>query len=156
MKTIVDLQLATEDIEVPDQNQCEQIISQVFNILAITESKECTIRIVGMKESAALNKQYRNKDDATNVLSFPFDSPVKMDIDLLGDLVICAPLVISEAEQQGKSENMHWAHLIVHGCLHLLGYEHHLETEAEQMEELERLILNKLGFTDPYQMIDPA
>jgi len=156
MKAIVDLQLAIEDLEVPEQRQCEQIISQMLSVLALTESKECTIRIVGIKESAALNKQYRNKEGATNVLSFPFDSPVEMDIDLLGDLVICAPLVISEAKQQGKSAELHWAHLIVHGCLHLLGYEHQLETEAEQMEELERLILGKMGHTDPYQVIDPA
>jgi probable rRNA maturation factor len=79
-----------------------------------------------------------------------------MDIDLLGDLVICAPLVISEAIQQNKSKEMHWTHLIVHGCLHLSGYDHLNETDAEIMEGLERKILDKLGFTDPYQVIDPA
>ncbi len=156
MKAIVDLQLAIENITCPEQSQCEEIVLQVLKILNINESKECTIRIVDLNESAVLNNQYRKKNAATNVLSFPFESPLKMDIDLLGDLVICAPLVVSEARQQGKPESMHWTHLIVHGCLHLLGYDHLEQAEADDMEDLERIIFNKLGFTDPYQMIDPA
>ncbi len=156
MKAVVDLQICTDGFPVPDQARCELIVLQVLETLGVSESKECTVRIVGLEESAALNQQYRNKIGATNVLSFPFESPVEMDIDLLGDLVICAPLVISEAIQQNKSKEMHWTHLIVHGCLHLSGYDHLNETDAEIMEGLERKILDKLGFTDPYQVIDPA
>ncbi len=156
MNAIVDLQLAMENIEAPDREFCEQVVSQVLQTLNITEPKECTIRIVDEKESAELNAQFRNKDKPTNVLSFPFESPVAMDIGLLGDIVICAPVVVSESKQQNKSENMHWTHLITHGCLHLLDYDHQNEAEAEEMENLERTVLNKLGFTDPYQEIDPV
>jgi len=155
MNAIVDLQLATDNSKAPDVEFCEQVVSQVLKSLKITESKECTIRIVDEKESSALNEQFRNKMKPTNVLSFPFESPVEMDIELLGDIVICAPIVISEAKQQNKPEKMHWTHLIAHGCLHLLGYDHQNEAEADIMERLERSILNKLGFTDPYQIIEP-
>ncbi len=155
MNAIVDLQLAIENIEVPDRKCCEQVVSQVLQSLKISEPKECTIRIVDEIESAELNAQFRKNDKPTNVLSFPFESPVAMDIELLGDIVICAPVVVSESKQQNKSENMHWSHLITHGCLHLLGYDHQNEAEAEEMESLERTVLNKLGFTDPYQEIDP-
>ncbi len=156
MNAIVDLQLAMKNIEAPDCEFCQQVVLQVLQTLKITEPKECTIRIVDEKESAELNAQFRNKDKPTNVLSFPFESPVAMDIELLGDIVICAPVVVSESKLQNKSENMHWSHLITHGCLHLLGYDHQNEAEADEMESLERTVLNKLGFTDPYQEIDPV
>ena len=156
MSAIVDLQLAIENSEAPDCEFCEQVVSEVLDTLKIIESKECTIRIVDEKESAALNTQYRNKNNPTNVLSFPFEAPLEMDIELLGDIVICAPVVTSEAKQQNKSESMHWTHLITHGCLHLLGFDHQSETEAEEMENLERTVLSNLGYTDPYQFIDPV
>ena len=156
MSAIVDLQLAIENSETPDREFCEQVVSEVLETLKITESKECTIRIVDEQESADLNAQYRNKDNPTNVLSFPFEAPLEMDIELLGDIVICAPVVASEAKQQNKSETMHWTHLITHGCLHLLGFDHQSETEAEEMENLERTVLSNLGYTDPYQLIDPV
>ena len=116
------------------------------------------IRVVDKEESASLNEQYRNKQGATNVLSFTFESPVDIDLemetDLLGDLVICAPLVTEQAMEQNKTIEMHWTHLIVHGILHLLGYDHLNETDSDEMESLERKIMTKLGYSDPYRMID--
>lgn len=156
MKAVVDLQLACEDYSTPDQEQCEQIVQGVLDSLGIQEPKECTIRVVDEAESAELNQQYRGKGGPTNVLSFPFETMVEMDIDLLGDLVICAPVVIRQAKEQNKSEAMHWAHLIVHGCLHLLGYDHIEAADASKMEALEIAIMDKLGYPDPYQVIDPV
>lgn len=113
------------------------------------ESAELTIRIVGETESHELNLQYRGKDKPTNVLSFPFDAPEMVESDLLGDLVICAPVVSREAAAQGKSLEAHWAHMVVHGALHLLGFDHQNEQEAEEMEGLEREIIEVMGYPDP-------
>lgn len=109
-----------------------------------------TIRIVDTAESAELNQRYRQKSGATNVLSFPADLPEEIELPLLGDLVICAPLVQTEAAAQGKAVMAHWAHLVIHGCLHLLGYDHIEPAEAEQMESLETRLLQQLGLPDPY------
>ena len=109
---------------------------------------ELTLRVVGAAESRALNKRYRGKDKPTNVLSFPATaSPGERRV---GDLVLCAPVVASEARAQNKSAQAHWAHLVVHGCLHLLGHNHEVEAEAVEMEAKERKILKRLGFPDPY------
>lgn len=112
------------------------------------------IRIVDAAESRALNRDYRGRDYPTNVLSFPFEAPPGLPDDasggLLGDLVICAPVVRREAAEQGKAPGAHWAHMLVHGLLHLLGYDHQNDTEAEAMEGRERALLAALGFPDPY------
>lgn len=110
---------------------------------------ELTIRIVDQAESQSLNAQYRGIDKPTNVLSFPYDHEL-MQAELLGDIVICAPVVLREAAQQQKSPRAHWAHMVVHGCLHILGYDHLQDEEANAMESRERSILNALGFEDPY------
>ncbi len=110
---------------------------------------DVTIRIVDAAESQELNRRYRGKDKSTNVLSFPYDGDM-LDVPVLGDIVICGPVVQLEAEQQGKEPRAHWAHLVVHGCLHLLGYDHVQESEAEVMEARERKILAGMGFPDPY------
>ena len=109
---------------------------------------QITIRLVDAEEGQALNREYRRKDYATNVLSFPYETePV-----ILGDLVICAPVVAREAAEQGKTPEAHYAHLIVHGLLHLQGYDHETgEDDAQRMEDKERAILASLGFDDPYQ-----
>ena len=113
------------------------------------EALEQTLRIVGEAESRELNRRYRGKDAATNVLAFPVDAEY-LDYDCLGDLVICAPLVAAEAAAQGKSEDAHWAHLVVHGMLHLQGFDHHEPAAARAMERLEIKILGTLGYTNPY------
>ena len=115
---------------------------------------ELTVRIVSTDESAELNEQYRNKKGATNVLSFPFEAPAEVDIDLLGDLVVCADVVKQQSIEQHKQEKAHWAHMIVHGTLHLLGYDHLNDAEAEVMENKEIKILSQLGYPDPYQEIE--
>lgn len=116
---------------------------------------DLAIRIVDEPEGRALNRHYRGKDYATNVLSFPAELPEGLPADfhmpLLGDLVICAPVVAREAREQGKPCNAHYAHLTVHGTLHLLGWDHENDRDAEAMEQLEREILAGLGITDPYQ-----
>jgi probable rRNA maturation factor len=114
------------------------------------QNYELTIRLVDEEESRALNSQYRGKDKPTNVLSFPFEAPAQIELDLLGDLVICAPVVGKEAKEQEKPELSHWAHMVVHGTLHLLGYDHTEDQEADEMEAIEVSILSKLGFPDPY------
>lgn len=112
---------------------------------------ELTIRLVDEAEGRELNHTWRQKDYATNVLSFPADVPDELlDIPLLGDLVICVPVVAREAAEQGKPQEAHWAHLVIHGCLHLLGYDHIDDAEADEMETLERQLLAELGHPDPY------
>ena len=112
---------------------------------------ELSIRIVGAREGRALNRQYRGKDYATNVLSFLVELPRGVASPLLGDLVICAPVVAREAREQGKSARHHYAHLTVHGVLHLLGFDHQNERDATRMETLETRILAGFGIADPYQ-----
>jgi probable rRNA maturation factor len=111
---------------------------------------DLAIRVVDTKEACSLNRHYRGKDYATNVLSFPADLPPEMQVPLLGDLVICAPVVAKEAAEQGKSLAAHYAHLTIHGVLHLLGLDHEDEREAEAMELIERELLADLGYPDPY------
>ena len=112
---------------------------------------QVSIEIVDKDTSQELNKTYRNKDKPTNVLSFPLDLPEFVEEILIGDLAICAEVVSKEAQQQSKILEHHWAHLTIHGCLHLLGYDHIEDDEAEQMEQLEIKVLDQLGFPNPYQ-----
>ena len=111
---------------------------------------DLAIRIVDEREGQALNRHYRGKDYATNVLSFPAELPEGVKLPLLGDLVICAPVVAREATEQGKPVAAHYAHLTVHGVLHLLGWDHEHDKDAEAMEQLEREVLAELGLPDPY------
>lgn len=112
---------------------------------------EVAIRIVDTDEGQALNRDYRGKDYATNVLSFPAELPPGVDLPLIGDLAICAPVVAREADEQGKKPRDHWAHLTVHGTLHLLGHDHIEDADADAMEALETRILAGLGISDPYK-----
>jgi len=112
---------------------------------------EVTIRLVDEAESHELNHTWRGKDKPTNVLSFPFEAPPGIeDFPLLGDLIICRQVVEQEAVEQHKALEAHWAHMVIHGSLHLLGYDHIVDEEAEEMEALETEIMLALGYTDPY------
>ena len=144
MSLTVDMQNAT-NLPTPSQQHFESWVSAALST-ANTEDKstELSIRIVEPKESAELNLRYRNKDNATNVLSFPTEFAPGFDLPQLGDLIICADLVNQEALQQNKTSTAHWAHLTVHGVLHLLGYDHIEDIEAEQMEAIEIEILEKI------------
>lgn len=114
------------------------------------ERVELVIRVVDEEEITILNRDYRGRDRPTNVLAFPFEAPPPVESDLIGDVVICAPVVAREALEQGRAERAHWAHMVVHGVLHLLGYDHLSDAQAQAMEALEREILGGLGYPDPY------
>ena len=143
-----EIQTVCQTWNIPDGDQFQAWLEAVFP--QCSEPMEIVIRIVDEQESAVLNARYRHKSGPTNVLSFPFQSPVELDVHLLGDLVICAPLVEKEAREQNKKVFDHWAHLVVHGVLHLLGFDHQEEKDASQMEAKETAILKKLGIPDPY------
>lgn len=115
------------------------------------EQAQLVVRIVDREESRQLNERYRRRPGATNVLSFPFEQPELLEPPLLGDVVVCAPLVESEAHEQGRAVEAHWAHLVVHGVLHLLGYDHEHDAQAKVMEQTETVILASLGYPDPYR-----
>ena len=145
----VDLQIATENIEgVPTEEQIVQWATAA--VQPEGDEVEMTVRIVDEAESHELNLTYRGKDRPTNVLSFPFECPDEVELPLLGDLVICRQVVEREAAEQEKPLMAHWAHMVVHGSLHLLGYDHIEDDEAEEMESLETQIMQGLGFDDPY------
>ena len=148
----IDLQLACEDnSNLPTQDQLTQWATAALKNRTELEEPELTVRIVDEEESQQLNFEYREKDKPTNVLSFPFDAPPHVPIPLLGDLVVCKQVVANEAVEQKKTSEAHWAHMIVHGCLHLLGFDHIEDEEAEEMEGIERVVLAELGFEDPYK-----
>lgn len=146
---LVDLQIATENIEgLPTEEQIVQWATAA--VQPEGNEVEMTVRIVDEAESHELNLTYRGKDRPTNVLSFPFECPDEVELPLLGDLVICRQVVEREAAEQEKPLMAHWAHMVVHGSLHLLGYDHIEDDEAEEMESLETQIMQGLGFDEPY------
>ncbi|TYA51953.1 rRNA maturation RNase YbeY [Aggregatibacter actinomycetemcomitans] len=148
-KIIIDLQIASADESgLPTAAQIEQWATAA--VQPQSGEIEMTVRIVDETESHALNLNYRGKDRPTNVLSFPFECPDEVELPLLGDLVICRQVVEREAQEQEKPLMAHWAHMVVHGSLHLLGYDHIEDDEAEEMESLETQIMIGLGFVDPY------
>ena len=148
-KMIIDLQIVCEqESGLPTAEQIEQWATAAVE--PQSDEVEMTVRIVDEAESHALNLNYRGKDRPTNVLSFPFECPDEVELPLLGDLVICRQVVEREAQEQDKPVMAHWAHMVVHGSLHLLGYDHIEDDEAEKMESLETQIMTGLGFADPY------
>ena len=149
MAQVVDIQRVLEhDIYTPENAQIEQWIAASLDHYG--KEAEVCIRIVENDEMIALNHQYRGKNKTTNVLSFPTDFPEELELPLLGDVIICADVVAREAMEQGKTPEAHWAHMVVHGMLHLLGYDHIEDTEANVMEKLETDILLRLHYPAPY------
>lgn len=115
-----------------------------------SEGAELCIRIVDAAESRRLNNEFRGVDKPTNILSFPFEAPAGIPVNILGDLAICCEVMQREAKEQGKLEEHHWAHLVIHGVLHLLGFDHIKNVDAKIMEALETKLLAHLGISDPY------
>ena len=144
----VDIQRATDAPGLPADSELERWAAHAWQS---DEASEVTLRIVDREESAELNSLYRHKTGPTNVLSFPFEAPEGITVPLAGDLVICAPVVKDEAAEQGKTPGAHWAHMVIHGMLHLQGYDHIVDDEAEVMEALEIGLLKELGFGNPYE-----
>ncbi|MCK8047378.1 rRNA maturation RNase YbeY [Shewanella sp. 1CM18E] len=145
----LDVQIAVEGFTLPSTAELELWVKTA--IRDTMSEAELTIRIVEVEESQSLNSTYRGKDKPTNVLSFPFEAPPGIELPLLGDLVICAAVVEQEAIDQNKPLIAHWAHMVVHGCLHLLGYDHIEDLEAEEMESLETQLIESLGYNNPYK-----
>lgn len=160
MRLSVDVQLALDKektVAIPGKEQLRQWANRAVDMAGykIERNTQITVRIVNEKEISWLNSEYRHKDYATNVLSFPFVQPPgipEQERDSsLGDLVICASVVNREAEEQNVPMTEHWAHMVVHGVLHLLGYDHQDDSEAKVMEALETKIMEELGFDNPYE-----
>jgi probable rRNA maturation factor len=155
----VDLQIACRVDSVPQQAEVQSWLNEAYHAGRRGASGRCdvSVRIVDEKESRKLNNQYRQQDKPTNVLAFPAGSAndfAALPEDAarpLGDLVICGPLVEQEAREQGKSPAGHWGHLLIHGMLHLLGYDHETSSQAAEMETMEKKILAERGFQDPYR-----
>lgn len=145
----VEVQYEIDPQGLPEQEQFQQWVSAALS--EHRDAGEICIRIVSPEESQQLNNDYRGKDKPTNVLSFPFEVPEGVPLELLGDLIICADVVAREATEQKKPLFNHWTHMVVHGTLHLIGFDHINDDEAEEMEQLERKILASMGIPDPYQ-----
>lgn len=148
----VELQNASASADVPVEDDLRRWAAAAVKRAAA----EIVIRVVDEDESAELNGHYRYKSGPTNVLSFPFEAPPGVETDILGDLVICAPVVEREAREQCKTPAAHWAHMVVHGVLHLQGYDHIEEEEAQRMEAEEIALLRGLGFANPYEEAEEA
>lgn len=150
MSLELDVQIALDLPGLPSEADFHRWATATLAGAAYPQAAEMTIRVVDEAESSVLNERYRRKSGSTNVLSFPFTAPPGVATPLLGDIVICAPVVLREAVIQGKTPEAHWAHLTAHGVLHLLGYDHE-EAQAEIMESMEIRILAELGYPDPYR-----
>ncbi|MDD5754957.1 MAG: rRNA maturation RNase YbeY [Methylococcales bacterium] len=146
---IVEIQRICATDSQPNDAQLESWVNTV--LANLDDDSEIVIRIVDEIESAQLNETYRHKQGATNILSFPVDVPDEIELNVLGDLVICAPVLEREATEQNKPLHNHWAHIVIHGTLHLLGYDHIEDTDAEEMETKEIALLQTLSIPNPYE-----
>ena len=148
----IDVEVNSSSTKITSVENIELWISTALHSDELNQA-EVSVYIVDEPESQELNSQYRGKNKSTNVLSFPADIPDEVGVPLLGDLVICAPVVEREAQEQGKSLEAHWAHMLIHGTLHLLGYDHIIDDEADVMEALETRLITQLHFPAPYEEI---
>jgi len=148
MNPRVEIQIASREKNLPAEERLQQWAQTVLELNAA--DAEVVIRIVDEEESRRLNDRYRGRDKPTNVLSFPFEAPPGVPVNHIGDLVVCAPVISAEAGLQGKPLEHHWAHMVVHGILHLRGHDHTTTEDADHMESLERELLQDMGIPDPY------
>ena len=144
----IEVQYALHDQSTPGEKDFKTWAAAVESKMHATDA--VALRVVGRHESMRLNERYRKKSQPANVLSFPAGLPAEITLPFLGDIVICAPVVATEADQQHKTRASHWAHMTVHGILHLQGYDHSDDQKAAEMENTEIEILNRLGFANPY------
>ena len=144
----VEVQREVDGAELPSDADFERWVALALE--GQRDEAEVCIRLVDPEESQTLNSTYRGKDKPTNVLSFPFEAPPGVPTEILGDLAICAEVVAAEAKEQNKPLENHWAHMVIHGILHLIGFDHINEADAEEMESLEIQLLAKLNIPDPY------
>lgn len=154
MKVTVEVRNDCKNEWTPDAAHCTDWIQSALALTGHTHDCSVSLSFVGERASATLNKQYRGQDKATNVLSFPSEFPENLTqliaYQPLGDIVICPAIIAKEAAQQDKPLPSHWAHMLIHGVLHLLGYDHVEKTDARKMEQLEIQALATLGVPDPY------
>lgn len=151
MSIDIEVQYATESRSLPDTKKIKNWVKSSLN--NEVKRAEITIRIVDEDEGARLNEKWRSVSGPTNVLSFPYNEDIKNLETVQGDVILCAPVIFREAKQQDKPVDAHWAHMVIHGTLHLQGYDHIQEDDANKMESLETDILNKLHFPDPYHSL---
>jgi len=149
MNLQVDIQNASK-LSTPTDSELSSWVGAAIKMAHGPANAEVSLRLVDEAEMAQLNLSYRDKTGPTNVLSFPSDLPIELEIPLLGDIVVCAPVVVLEAQAQHKPIQAHWAHMIVHGSLHLLGYDHVDPADAETMETLETAVMKNLNYPCPY------
>ena len=153
MNVLVDVQLACSDDNTPEADAINTWVSRAVAAAGVSRDHEVSVRVVSEDEIQALNRDFRGKDKATNVLSFPtgpIDGLPDAEPVPLGDIVVCAAVVAEEAEAQGKQPADHWAHMLVHGTLHLMGFDHQEDAQAAEMEGMETKILTGHGLPDPY------
>lgn len=152
---VIDYQIedAPEGSLYPAEKRLQRWLDTALDVLGHDEALEVTIRLADDAEITELNDEYRDKPMPTNVLAFPCDWDLPEEPRLLGDVVIAVDVVNREAKAQKKAMEQHWAHIVIHGFLHLMGYDHIDDHDAEKMENLERQILAKLGFPDPYRVV---
>ena len=150
MPLIINIQRVVNSTHLPTDKAFNQWVNAAQ--INAEQNAEITLRIVSTEEIQSLNNNYRNKDVATNVLSFASEVPVGPDVQLLADIVICADIVAQEAHEFGKALEDRWAHMVVHGCLHVQGFDHLESDERELMENKEIEVLKALGFSNPYQV----
>lgn len=153
MTAQVDVQLAADDESIPTADDIATWVNRAIDAAGNSSNMEVSVRVVGADEMQQLNSEFRDQDKPTNVLSFPAGDQAGLPDEAqrpLGDIVVCAAVVAAEARQQGKTQSGHWAHMIVHGALHLLGFDHENDSDAAAMENLEIQILGNYGVANPY------
>ena len=153
MTAQVDVQLAADDESIPTADDIAIWVNRAIDAAGSSSNLEVSVRVVDADEMQQLNSEFRNQDKPTNVLSFPAGDLAGLPDEAerpLGDIVVCAAVVAAEAQQQGKTQSDHWAHMIVHGTLHLLGFDHESDSDAAEMESLEIRIMTDHGIASPY------